>query len=122
MFPLAGWGRFKLKSKNANILQQVQLPVLENNECRNRYREAERYMLDLEVRFSKKYVLCAGIGAGGKDVCFGDSGNPLMTPVFESGRFPFYQIGIVSYGFGKYHFCFNHLEDALYSLNSLIIH
>lgn len=58
-------------------------------------------MLGLEYRFSKKYVLCAGIGSGGKDVCFGDSGNPLMVPIFENGRFPFYQIGVVSYGFGN---------------------
>lgn len=82
-------------------MQQIQLPLLENNECKNRYEEAERYMLGLEYRFSKKYVLCAGIGSGGKDVCFGDSGNPLMVPIFENGRFPFYQIGVVSYGFGN---------------------
>lgn len=26
----------------------------------------------------------------------GDSGGPLMIPVYENGTFPFYQIGIVS--------------------------
>lgn len=81
-------------------MQQVQLPVLENNDCKNRYAGAERYMLGVEYRFNKKYVICAGIGAGGKDVCFGDSGSPLMLPLFENGRFPYYQIGVVSYGFG----------------------
>lgn len=28
------------------------------------------------------------------------SGGPLMLPIHENGRFPFYQIGIVSYGIG----------------------
>lgn len=45
-------------------------------------------------------VLCAGHLAGGKDSCQGDSGGPLMLPVHEGGEFPFYQIGVVSYGIG----------------------
>lgn len=45
-------------------------------------------------------VLCAGLAAGGKDSCQGDSGGPMMLPMYENGKFPFYQIGIVSYSDG----------------------
>lgn len=38
------------------------------------------------------------------EFCFlimsGDSGGPMMLPEYENGRFPYYQIGINSYGLG----------------------
>lgn len=43
-------------------------------------------------------AICAGDLGGGHDSCKGDSGGPMMMPVHENGKFPFYQIGIVSYG------------------------
>lgn len=43
-------------------------------------------------------AVCAGNLGGGHDSCKGDSGGPMMMPVHENGKFPFYQIGIVSYG------------------------
>lgn len=53
-------------------------------------------------RLFNERVICAGIPEGGKDSCQGDSGGPLMLPIFnkEHKTFPFYQIGVVSYGVG----------------------
>lgn len=32
--------------------------------------------------------------------CQGDSGGPMMLPVYRNGLFPYYQIGVISYGAG----------------------
>lgn len=56
-------------------------------------------MLLEDFQFSDA-VLCAGYADGGKDGCRGDSGGPMMLPSYENGKFPFYQIGIVSYSIG----------------------
>lgn len=83
-----------------NILQQVQVPVIENDECKQKYKDGGNFIIGLEYRFNETYVLCAGFTEGGRDTCQGDSGGPIMIPMHENGRFPFYQIGIVSYGDG----------------------
>ena len=41
---------------------------------------------------------CAGFLAGGQDSCRGDSGGPMMITVYKNRKFPFYLIGIISYG------------------------
>lgn len=74
----------------------MQIPVITNNECREKYRNIGK--LRTEDQFSS-YVICAG-HTGGVDACQGDSGGPLMLPVHQDGKFPFYQIGVVSYGIG----------------------
>lgn len=97
---VAGWGHLRQKTEMTNIIQQVQVPLVANDECRKKYEDAGRLVIGIEYRYSEEYVICAGWTAGGMDACQGDSGGPLMLPVHENGRFPFYQIGIVSYGDG----------------------
>lgn len=95
---VAGWGRTKEGGESANILQEVQLPILANNQCKERYRTQNR--LISEDQFDEA-TICAGVLSGGKDTCQGDSGGPLMLPE-KSSRNTFYYnlIGIVSYGIG----------------------
>lgn len=81
----------------SNILNQVQLPVISNAECKQKY--VNLGLFQKKIQFSD-IVLCAGFTEGGKDSCKGDSGGPLMLPQHHEGRFPFYQIGINSYGLG----------------------
>lgn len=98
---IAGWGTLTEGAASLSaILQQVQVPIVGNAECKKIFEDANEYEYGREYRFNETYVLCAGFTEGGKDACQGDSGGPLMLPVFENGRFPFYQIGIVSYGTG----------------------
>lgn len=76
----------------------VQLPVLQNYMCKNAFRREGELV---HVRQFDSSVICAGRLTGVIDTCQGDSGGPLMLPVHEEGgKFPFYQIGIVSYGIG----------------------
>lgn len=94
---VAGWGRTAEGGKPSNVLQQLQLPVLENAVCKAKYSQIGK--LISEKQFDQA-VLCAGVLDGGKDSCQGDSGGPLMQPVQRDGVPNFYQIGIVSYGIG----------------------
>lgn len=73
------------------------MPVISNAECKEKYKKIGR--LDNDTQFSD-IVLCAGFTEGGKDSCLYDSGGPLMLPEHENGKFPYYQIGVVSWGVG----------------------
>lgn len=79
-------------------MQQVQVPVITNDECKEQYEEAKRLQAGAKFRFNETYVLCAGSPAGGVSPCKGDSGGPLMLNIQENSRSSFYQIGVVSYG------------------------
>lgn len=94
---VAGWGRTQEGGSASNVLQELQLPVLDNAVCKDRYRKQGK--LISEKQFNEA-ILCAGVLTGGQDSCQGDSGGPLMSPSIVNGRSIYYQIGIVSYGIG----------------------
>ncbi|XP_068444384.1 serine protease 27-like [Clinocottus analis] len=68
----------------ADVLQEVDVPIVGNNECRCTYPELTKYMI------------CAGFKRGGKDACQRDSGGPLVT---KQGSV-WIQSGVVSFGNG----------------------
>lgn len=92
---IAGWGRIREDGPRSTLLLHGQVTVVPNNICKEKIRKTGA--LKKEYQFDK-YVMCAG--HPGTDACNGDSGGPLMLPVHENGSFPFYQIGIISYGIG----------------------
>ncbi|XP_022921276.2 trypsin-7-like [Onthophagus taurus] len=79
---VSGWGTLKENGKLPSELQQVFVPILSNEECRDFY--GEKRITDR--------MLCAGYTEGGHDSCQGDSGGPL---VYKDTL-----IGIVSWGIG----------------------
>lgn len=83
----AGWGRMAWKGKVANILQEVDLPLISDSVCAKT--NNERY-------FKPEVMFCAGWLEGGKDACTGDSGGPLICA--ENDR-PVLR-GITSWGLG----------------------
>ncbi len=85
MTTLIGWGRNSSINSGyyPTILQQVELPVVSNNNCSAYYGP----LPDSQI--------CAGYSPGsGKDACVGDSGGPLMVQV--DGQWA--HTGLVSYG------------------------
>lgn len=95
---LAGWGGTTKDGKYSEVLMQLQVPLVNKRVCRNNHVKlgAPKHIVDQTIN---EHVLCAG-GHDGKGVWRGDSGSPLMLPIHENGKFPFYQIGIVSCSFG----------------------
>lgn len=85
----SGWGTLKEDGKPSCVLQEVEVPVISNEECRN-------------TNYSSKMIsdnmMCAGYPATGqKDTCQGDSGGPLVR---ERDDKKYELIGIVSWGNG----------------------
>lgn len=74
---VAGWGVTEEKGNPSKILQEVQLPVLENNVCKGKYQQVQRLLSEKQFNDG---VLCVGVLSGGRDSCQGDSGGPLMAP------------------------------------------
>lgn len=66
---VAGWGRTQEGGKSANILQELQLPVLSNAKCAEKYKAQGKLLSDIQF---DNAVLCAGFLQGGKDSCQGN--------------------------------------------------
>ncbi|XP_068443731.1 serine protease 27-like [Clinocottus analis] len=82
---VTGFGNTQADSSSgADMLQELNLPIVGNNECKCTY------------SFIKDTMICAGFKQGGKDACKGDSGSALVT---KKG-FMWIQSGIVSFGDG----------------------
>ncbi len=82
-----GWGNTSTTSSERPIdLQQVDLTVIDNNQC------------DATMGDITEGMLCAWDGGlGEKDTCTGDSGGPLL--VFDTESNSWRQAGITSWGF-----------------------
>jgi secreted trypsin-like serine protease len=81
---VAGWGQTK-DTGDRSVLQQLVLPVLPMSYCK------KAYSMLTDNQF------CAGMTAGGKDSCAGDSGGPLICKTQQD---TIELQGVVSYGKG----------------------
>lgn len=63
---VAGWGKTQEGGNSANVLQELQITVLTNEECKAKYKLINK--LVSEQQFDNA-VLCAGELIGGKDSC-----------------------------------------------------
>ncbi|XP_045483438.1 serine protease filzig [Harmonia axyridis] len=89
MATVTGWGRLKYNGGVPSVLQEVQVPIMENSVCQEMFKTAAHSKVILDS------FLCAGYANGQKDSCEGDSGGPLVLPRSD-GR---YQLaGTVSHG------------------------
>lgn len=89
-----GWGITSEGGSQSPYLKQVQVPVVGTPTCKALF--SRTGVLRSESQINEQ-VICAGAQPG-QASCQGDSGGPLQLPVHENGKFPFYQIGVVSWG------------------------
>jgi secreted trypsin-like serine protease len=83
-----GWGFTDVIEKQSSpVLQQVDLPIVKQDAC-----AAVQTEFPLQLQ---ETTFCAGIKAGGRDNCIGDSGGPLLRRYPRDGSWV--QIGITSY-------------------------
>lgn len=96
---VAGWGDTQETGSPAQVLLQLQVPVVDNKICRRQATQAGAEYADYQIRDS---VICADAFEG-RRFWSGDSGGPLMLPIYQNesfpNSFPFYQIGLVSFSF-----------------------
>ncbi|KAI9586769.1 hypothetical protein GQX74_002616 [Glossina fuscipes] len=87
----SGWGTLKEDGKPSCLLQEVTVPVLDNEICVAQTNYTQKMIT--------KNMMCAGYpGKGERDSCQGDSGGPLVRMRPDDKRYE--QIGIVSWGNG----------------------
>ncbi|XP_063697796.1 serine protease filzig [Culicoides brevitarsis] len=86
---ITGWGRLKYNGGVPSVLQEVQVPVMENSVCQEMFNTAGHQKKILPS------FLCAGYANGQRDSCEGDSGGPLVLQRSD-GRFEL--VGTVSHG------------------------
>lgn len=89
---VAGWATCK-NCTAKSILQQTQMPIHHNQFCTELYEK-----FGTVHRVFPDSVICAGSLIGDESECVGDYGGPLTLPMYDNGKFPFYQIGIISFG------------------------
>jgi len=90
-----GWGTKKFDdSQPQNILKQVELPIVDNNQCQSLLQKTSLGRgFDLDESF-----LCAG-GKKGADACTGDGGGPLVCPT-KKDKDRYVLAGIIAWGIG----------------------
>ncbi|TAL50208.1 MAG: serine protease [Methylovulum sp.] len=93
MSTVIGWGNMSNNQYDffPFKLQEVQLPIVSNQECRDLFEQKGQ-----GPEAITNNMMCAGYFSGGKDSCQGDSGGPLMVQRF--GKWVL--AGIVSWGDG----------------------
>ncbi|UYV83022.1 hypothetical protein LAZ67_22001799 [Cordylochernes scorpioides] len=88
---VTGWGRLSEGGVLPSVLQEVQVPIISNDKCKNMFLAAGRH------EFIPEIFMCAGFEEGGRDSCQGDSGGPIQIQR-EDGRW--FLAGIISWGIG----------------------
>lgn len=83
---IAGWGRQSENGATPDVLQEAQVPLVDQDQC-------QQQLPEYSITSS---MLCAGYPEGGVDSCQGDSGGPLVT--LDDGRWTL--IGVTSFGRG----------------------
>ncbi|XP_051250739.1 enteropeptidase isoform X2 [Dicentrarchus labrax] len=83
---IAGWGRDAEQGFLPDVLQEAQVPLVDQDQCQ----------LQLPEYTITSSMLCAGFPEGGVDTCQGDSGGPLMC--LQDGHWTV--IGVTSFGIG----------------------
>lgn len=88
---VTGWGRLNEGGTLPTVLQEVRVPIVSNDKCKDMFLSAGRpeYIPDI--------FLCAGYEEGGRDSCQGDSGGPLQVKG-DDGKW--FLAGIISWGIG----------------------
>lgn len=86
-----GWGRLAEGGATTSLLQEVTLPIVNNQKC------VELYGAN---KFDASKMLCAGVESGGKDACQGDSGGPLIINWNDKDPTTQFLIGVTSWGIG----------------------
>ncbi|OQR66915.1 proclotting enzyme precursor-like [Tropilaelaps mercedesae] len=86
---ILGWGKLNDRAVNgSDILQEAQVPVTPQEDCRQVYAEY----------FVSENMMCAGYKRGRIDSCAGDSGGPLLVQDKQTKRWTVH--GITSFGEG----------------------
>lgn len=92
---IAGWNLGKTDANVSNIQRELQVPVLNNDECKEQYQRQNKIVMDDQFGMD---VICTGAYISAYDKCVSDTGSALMQPIYSPDTLDdrYYQIGIIS--------------------------
>lgn len=96
---IAGWDLSEEGANFSSVLKELQVPILDNEECKEQFQRQNRIISDNQ--FGNE-VICTRTYISGHDNCAGDPGGPLMQPIYDRDTRDdrYYQIGVNSREYG----------------------
>lgn len=93
-----GWGHNTFGGPLQTILQEAQVPLVDNAACDRAYHSLGSYERQFPNGINEHFICAGNTTAGGVDACQQDSGGPLFVDVLRDGETYHELIGIVSFG------------------------
>jgi len=93
---VTGWGHTSEGGPSPSKLNEVDVPIISNTECKEQFSQS----LEESLYPEEDIWVCAGYSEGGKDACDGDSGGPLSIENRDlvTGARVWLLAGIISWG------------------------
>lgn len=98
MANVLGWGHNAFGGTLQTVLQEAQVPLVDNAACDRAYRSLGSYDREFPQGINEHFVCAGNITDGGVDACQHDSGGPLVVNVDRAGQAYYEIVGIVSFG------------------------
>lgn len=95
-----GWGHNSFGGTLQAILQEAQVPLVDNAACDRAYHSLGSYEREFPNGINEHFICAGNTTAGGVDACQQDSGGPLIVDVQRDGETYHEVIGVVSFGVG----------------------
>ncbi|KAH7969307.1 hypothetical protein HPB52_016596 [Rhipicephalus sanguineus] len=95
-----GWGHNSFGGTLQTVLQEAQVPLVDNAACDRAYHSLGSYDREFPQGINEQFVCAGNITVGGVDACQHDSGGPLVVNVDRLGQTYYELVGVVSFGVG----------------------
>lgn len=95
-----GWGHNSFGGTLQTVLQEAQVPLVDNAACDRAYHSLGSYDREFPQGINEQFVCAGNITVGGVDACQQDSGGPLVVNVDRLGQTYYELVGVVSFGVG----------------------
>ncbi|XP_075545266.1 clotting factor B-like [Dermacentor variabilis] len=95
-----GWGHNAFGGTLQTVLQEAQVPLVNNDACDRAYHSLGSYDREFPHGVNEHFVCAGNTTDGGVDACQQDSGGPLVVNVDRDGGTYYELVGVVSFGVG----------------------
>ncbi|XP_042142201.1 venom protease-like [Ixodes scapularis] len=95
---ILGWGHNAFGGKLQRLLQEADVPLVDNKACDDRYRSLSGYKTVFRSGVDQDFLCAGNLTQGGVDACQHDSGGPLAVRASRDGKSVWELAGVVSFG------------------------
>ncbi|CAN7942224.1 unnamed protein product, partial [Ixodes pacificus] len=95
---ILGWGHNAFGGKLQRLLQEADIPLVDNKACDDAYRSLSGYKTVFRSGVDQDFLCAGNLTQGGVDACQHDSGGPLAVRASRDGKSVWELAGVVSFG------------------------